>query len=56
MYVVYVVWLFTLKDVNTEKKYKSKPQKCWPEKGLFFGAPKFRQLKCLYFFYKMFVL
>ena len=30
------------KDVNTEFEIKAK--KCQPEKGLLFGAPKFRQL------------
>ena len=35
------------KDINTERKQK----KCRPEKDLFFGAPKFRELKsnCLDF-------
>ena len=33
------------KDVNTEGKFEIKTKKNRPEKGLFFGAPLFRQLK-----------
>ena len=40
--------IFSAKDANTERKCKIKGKQILPEKGIFFGAPLFRQKKSNY--------